>query len=33
VIDPKLSIGLWIWEAAGDVWFDCVRLEEIKSVK
>ena len=33
VIDAKLSIGLWIWEAAGDVWFDCVRLEEIKSVK
>jgi hypothetical protein len=26
----KPSVGLWIWDAAGEAWFDCVRLEEIK---
>ena len=28
--DPRIIIGLWNWECAGDVWFDDVKLEEVK---
>ena len=24
------SVGLWIWNAGGEAWFDCIRIEEIK---
>lgn len=27
---PRIIIGLWNWNCSGDVWFDDIRLEEIK---
>ena len=29
-ISGKIAVGLWIWDATGEAWFDHVRLEEIK---
>ena len=28
--DAKPTVGLWIWTAGGEAWFDCVRIEEVK---